>query len=142
MRRDRKRGIQGKYFVAIIEVGSEPGYSVSFPDLPGCVSAGDTIEEAARNAEEALGLHLRGMIEDGSEIPSATSPDKLAADPEIREVARFLVRGGIPSRAVWLNISLDESLVAQIDRAAGTRSMSRSGFIAAATRKALEDVDG
>jgi predicted RNase H-like HicB family nuclease len=114
---------------------------VFFPDLPGCVSAGDTIEKAARNAEEALGLHLRGMIEDDSAIPPATPPDKIAADPEVREVTRFLVRGDVPSRAVRLNISLHESLVAQIDRAAGARSMSRSSFIAAATRKALEVIE-
>src|SRR5947208_367024 len=134
--------MRDKYFVAIIEAGAESGYSVFFPDLPGCVSAGGTIEEAARNAEEALGLHLRGMIEDCAEPPPATPPDKIVADPEVREVVRFLVRGDVPSRAVRLNISLDETLVAQIDRAAGARSMSRSGFIAAATRKALEEVDG
>jgi predicted RNase H-like HicB family nuclease len=130
-----------RYFMAIIEAGNS-GFGVVFPDLPGCVSAGDTIEEAARNAEEALGLHLRGMIEDGEEIPSATPPEKIAADPEVREVARLLVRGELPSRAMRLNISLDESLVAKIDRAAERRSMTRSGFIAAATRRALEETEG
>jgi predicted RNase H-like HicB family nuclease len=52
--------MQQQYFTAIIEAGGNSGYGVYFPDLPGCVSAGDTIEEAARNAEEALSLHLRG----------------------------------------------------------------------------------
>ena len=105
-----------RYFMAIIEAGNS-GFGVVFPDLPGCVSAGDTIEEAARNAEESLGLHLRGMIEDGDEIPSATAPDQIKADPEVMEVARLLVRGELPSLAMRLNISLDESLVAKIDRA-------------------------
>jgi predicted RNase H-like HicB family nuclease len=129
------------YFVAIIEGGDEPGYSVFFPDLPGCASAGDTIEEAARNAEEALGVHLRGMIEDGEEIPVATAPERITVDPVVKEVARFLVRGEIPARAVRLNISLDDSLILKIDRAAQARSMTRSGFIARATRKALEEIE-
>ncbi len=129
------------YFMAIIEGGDEPGYSVFFPDLPGCASAGDTIEEAARNAEEALGLHLRGMIEDGEEIPAATAPEHIKVDPEVKEVARLLVRGEIPARAVRLNISLDDSLIVKIDRAARSRSMTRSGFIAQATRKALEEIE-
>jgi predicted RNase H-like HicB family nuclease len=129
------------YFMAIIEGGDEPGYSVFFPDLPGCASAGDTIEEAARNAEEALGLHLRGMVEDSEEIPVATAPEHIKTDPEVKEVARFLVRGEIPARAVRLNISLDDSLILKIDRVAQARSMTRSGFIAQATRKALEEIE-
>jgi predicted RNase H-like HicB family nuclease len=129
------------YFVAIIEGGDEPGYSVFFPDLPGCASAGETIEEAARNAEEALGLHLRGMVEDSEEIPVATAPEHIKTDPEVKEVARFLVRGEIPARAVRLNISLDDSLILKIDRVAQARSMTRSGFIAQATRKALEEIE-
>jgi predicted RNase H-like HicB family nuclease len=129
------------YFVAIIEGSDKPGYGVFFPDLPGCTSGGDTIEEAARNAEEALGLHLRGMIEDGEEIPVATAPENIESDPEVKEVARMLVRGEVPARAVRLNISLDDNLILKIDRAAQARSMTRSGFIAQATRKALEEIE-
>jgi predicted RNase H-like HicB family nuclease len=83
--------MQQRYFTAIIEGGGKPGYGVYFPDLPGCVSAGDTIEEAARNAEEALSLHLRGIGEDGAEIPAVTAPEKIRAAPGSTEVARFLV---------------------------------------------------
>jgi predicted RNase H-like HicB family nuclease len=69
-----------RYFMAIIEAGNA-GYGVTFPDLPGCVSAGDTIEAAARNAEEALALHLRGMLEDGELIPPATVPHRSSLIP-------------------------------------------------------------
>ena len=52
------------YFPAIVEGGKRKGYSVFFPDLPGCVSAGDTLQAAARNAEEGLeGGHLAFMVE-------------------------------------------------------------------------------
>ncbi len=64
-------------YAAILEKGKEGGYGVYFPDLPGCVSGGDTMEEAMRDAKEALLLHLYGMEEDGEKIPAATSPDKI-----------------------------------------------------------------
>ena len=56
------------------------GYSVDFPDLPGCISAGDTLEEALAMAREALSLHLFGMDEDGEAIPSASDPSALPAE--------------------------------------------------------------
>jgi predicted RNase H-like HicB family nuclease len=129
-----------RYFTGIIEAG-KTGYGVYFPDLPGCVSAGKTVEDAARNAEEALSLHLRGMIEDGDELPPATAPERIRTTRGSVEVARFLVRGEAPSKSVRLNISLDKTLIAKIDRAAKTRSMTRSGFIAQAATRALEDAD-
>ena len=46
------------------------GYSVYFPDLPGCVSYGDSFEEAQKEAADALGLHLYGMEKDGGPIPA------------------------------------------------------------------------
>ncbi|MEI6873625.1 MAG: type II toxin-antitoxin system HicB family antitoxin [Spirochaetota bacterium] len=56
------------------------GYSVDFPDLPGCVSAGDYLEEALVLAREALSLHLFGMAEDGDPIPLPSDPASLAPD--------------------------------------------------------------
>jgi predicted RNase H-like HicB family nuclease len=128
-----------RHFTAIIEGSDEPGYSVFFPDLPGCVSAGDTVEEAALNAREALDLHVRGMIEDGGALPTPSSPDRIPSDPEVREVARMLVPVDLPGRAIRLNISLEESLVDAIDRAAAARGTSRSGFLAAAAQRALRE---
>jgi len=55
-------------------------YSVDFPDLPGCVSAGATLEEALSMAREALSLHLYGMIEDGDAIPKPSDPTAVAAE--------------------------------------------------------------
>lgn len=47
----------------------DDGVSIAFPDLPGCLPCADTMEEAFKNAKEALQLHLYGMEEDGEEIP-------------------------------------------------------------------------
>lgn len=124
--------MSGIYYPAIVERG-EHGYGVFFPDLPGCVSAGDTIHEAARNAEEALDLHLSGMAEDGVAFPVPSDLDAIPVDPDIVEAARILVRGERPGRSVRVQVSIDEGLLARIDRVAA----NRSGFLADAARAAL-----
>ncbi len=127
-----------QYFPAIIE-RAKKGYGVFFPDLPGCTSHGKTIEEAARNAEEALRGHLLLMVEDGDRIPRQRSLDKIEKDPDIKEVARLLVHADLPGKAVRLNISLDEGLVEAIDATASSRGMTRSGFLAEAARRVIQD---
>jgi len=64
-------------FPAIFEPGDSKAYVVSFPDLPGCYTQGDTLEEALRMAKEALELHLYCMEKDGDAIPRATPPEKV-----------------------------------------------------------------
>ena len=56
-------------FLVIIEKGKQ-NYGAYSPDLPGCVAVGDTIEEVEKNMREAIGMHLRGMIEDHEPIPT------------------------------------------------------------------------
>ncbi len=51
---------------------ADDGISIEFPDLPGCLPCADTIENAVKNAKEAMMLHLYGMEEDGDEIPEPT----------------------------------------------------------------------
>jgi predicted RNase H-like HicB family nuclease len=125
------------YFPAIVETGPEGGYGVFFPDLPGCVSAGDSLQEAARNAEIALQLHLAGMVEDGETIPDASELDAIERDPDVNEAARILVRGERPSRLERLNITMDEGLLKVVDRAAEHRGMTRSGFLAEGARQLI-----
>lgn len=57
-------------YLAVLEPGEDGGYSISFPDLPGCFSYGDNLAEAQRMAEEAASLHVYGMERDGDEIPT------------------------------------------------------------------------
>src|ERR1700733_11419848 len=85
-------------FGSIIEKSGR-SFGVFFPDLPGCVSAGTTIDEAKQHAVEALTLHLEGMLQDGDEIPTATPLDELVADPDVKEVERVLVAAKIPDGA-------------------------------------------
>lgn len=119
-------------YPAIIERAGD-GFSVYFPDLPGCTSAGRTAHEAALNAEEALAGHLLETDRHGENLADPSDLDEIGHDPEVDEVARLLVRAERPGKVVRLNITLDEGLVAAIDRVA----KNRSGFLAEAAREAL-----
>ena len=119
-------------YPAIVERAGD-GFSVFFPDLPGCTSAGMTEHETFINAEEALAGHLLVSAQHGDEVSEPSSLDDIAHDPEVNEVSRLLVRAEKPGRAIRLNITLDGCLVASIDRVA----KNRSGFLADAARAAL-----
>jgi predicted RNase H-like HicB family nuclease len=135
-----------RYYPACIERAGD-AYSVVFPDLPGCVSAGDTVQDAAVNAAEALAMHIEGMAEDRQDPPAPTPVDAplphwLVADGEPAFVARILVPVEMPGRAVRANITMDEGLLRRVDAAAAAGGFTRSGFLAQAARERLERPDG
>lgn len=113
-------------------------YGVSFPDFPGCITGADSEEEAIRKADEALTFHVAGMLEDGETLPLKRGLLDLKADPEVRAVMAdgvlFIARYELPKKSVRINISMDESLIEAIDRAALHANQSRSGFLADAAR--------
>jgi predicted RNase H-like HicB family nuclease len=90
-----------RHYPAFIEGDAATGYSVFFPDLPGCTSGGDTLQEAALNAEEALAGHLTLMIEGGEAVPVPSSIDDLPRpiEPDVVEVSRLLVRVEVRKKA-------------------------------------------
>ena len=74
------------HYIAIIEdAGPDHAIGVWFPDLPGCTSGGDDIDEALRNAPEALELYAESMQESGRSLPPARTLTDLKADPEVAE---------------------------------------------------------
>jgi predicted RNase H-like HicB family nuclease len=80
------------HYIAIIEEEEGKAVGVWFPDLPGCVSAGDTIDDALQNAAEALELWAEAMIEGGQKIPPPRSLADLKADPEVaQDLSRYRV---------------------------------------------------
>jgi predicted RNase H-like HicB family nuclease len=125
-----------RYFPAIIEKSSD-GYGVFFPDLPGCTSAGATVQEAALNAEEALQAHIDLSVEHGDTIPEPSTLDQIAVDPDVAEAARILVRADPPGRTVRVNITIPEDLLAAVDRYAVRTGYSRSGLLAQAVRERM-----
>ena len=74
-------------YIALVHKDEGTSYGVSFPDVPGCISAGDTFEEAVANAAEALAGHFAAMRADGEVIPIPRSFDQLKRDPAFAEDA-------------------------------------------------------
>jgi len=73
------------HYVTIIEdAGPEQAVGVWFPDLPGCFSAGDDVDEALRNAEEAISLYAETLAGEGRILPAARTIAQMKADPEMR----------------------------------------------------------
>ncbi len=68
-----------------IVVHHDPGsaYGVTMPDLPGCFSAGDTFDAALDNTAEAIELHLEGLLEEGLDIPRASTIERHLENPEL-----------------------------------------------------------
>mgnify|MGYP006268306001 CR=1 FL=1 len=80
-----------RQFIALIHKDAQSEFGVSFPDLPGCVTAGATLDEARDMAAEALALHLEGMTEDGEAIPEPSSLEAVMADPIHRDCVAIAV---------------------------------------------------
>jgi predicted RNase H-like HicB family nuclease len=126
-------------YIAIIHKDRKSDFGVSFPDLPGCISAGKTIDEAKELAQEALALHIHGMLEDGEEVPTPSSLEAVMADPEYSDAVAFLVVSAPESKpkAVRVNVTIPEDMLEKIDAAAKRRKMSRSSYLVQAAKTAM-----
>ena len=123
-------------YIALIHKDADSDYGVSFPDLPGCVTAGATLDDARAQAVEVLALHLEGITEDGVAIPEPSSLEDIMADVENRDGVAILVDPPKSSdTVVRVNITLPEDVLAAIDKTAKRLGMTRSGFIARAAKK-------
>jgi predicted RNase H-like HicB family nuclease len=128
------------HLIAIVH--EEAGvYGISVPDLPGCIAAGDSLDEVLERGAAAATAYIDSLIEDSEPIPVLRTLDQLKADPSFRDDAEDGMIVGLPidlpGKAVRVNISLDENLVAAVDRAAARTGLSRSAFLAAAAKAKL-----
>jgi predicted RNase H-like HicB family nuclease len=82
-------------YIAYLHKKRKSDFGVSFPDFPGCVTAGKTLEEARCMAAKALALHIQGMAEDGETIPKPSTIDDVADDPALTGAVAFLVSVGL-----------------------------------------------
>jgi predicted RNase H-like HicB family nuclease len=131
-----------KNYVALFEVvpGTD-GYGVVFPDFPGCISAGDTYEEALRMAHEALSGHVLCMKKDGDPIPEPRTLAEIQATwedwNEWNTDYTFIVGyvALLPLKTTKrVNVVLEESLLTRIDQVTN----NRSAFISEAAKRLLE----
>lgn len=93
------------FYPAIIETDNSGGYSVFFPDLPGCTSAGETVEEAVEGAIEAANLYIEVTLERGP-LPHPSSLQAAIVDADVRVAARLLVPVTLPGKTVRTNFDL------------------------------------
>ena len=127
-------------YIAIVHKDPKSDFGVSFPDFPGCVTAGRNIDEAKDLAQEALTLHIQGMIEDGEQLPTPSKLEQLMVDPDFADAAAYLVVD-VPDtkpRTVRVNITVPEMTLKEIDAAAKKRGMSRSSFLVHAAQNAIQ----
>jgi predicted RNase H-like HicB family nuclease len=116
-------------YIAYLHKDRDSDFGVSFPDFPGCVTAGKTLEEAQRMAAEALAVHIAGMIEDSDALPDPSNLDALGNDPNMRGAVTVLVNvEPAAEKTVRINIRARESQVEAIDQLAGKAGLTRSAY--------------
>jgi predicted RNase H-like HicB family nuclease len=127
-----------RQYIALIHKDPDSDYGVSFPDLPGCVTAGLDLDDARSMAEEALALHLAGMAEDEEPVPEPSSLEAVMADRESRDAVAMLVKAPqATSKAVRVNLTIPEDELGQIDKFAAEQGYTRSGFLLHAAKRAI-----
>lgn len=118
------------HYIAYLHKTRKSDYGVSFPDFPGCITAGRTLEEARRMAAEALALHVEGLLEDGEALPEPSTLDGLVRDPALKDAVAFLVPlDDNAEKAVRINITARQKQIEEIDRRAQAAGLSRSAYI-------------
>ena len=128
------------HYIAVLVPEQSGGWAVLFPDLPGCASQGETLDEAIAMATDALAGHLAVARDYGDPIPTPRSVDDIRSDDEWRSenkvqwskavVAPILVRPplGKPER---VTISMDSNILREIDAYAEKRDLTRSAVLTA-----------
>jgi predicted RNase H-like HicB family nuclease len=130
-------------YVAVVEKETDSAFGVWFPDVDGCFSAGETLEETVANAAAALRQHTEALESAGRQMPAPRNVDDVLGDKDVKaSLKRGAVLFAVPlladaGRTVRINISLNKSLVDQIDIAASARGLTRSAFIAQAAREKI-----
>ena len=121
------------YFPAAIFIEEGKAYGVTLPEIPGCNTAGDTLEEALASVQDAVELAL----EDAAERPASRGLEAYKDDPVYAGAVWAMVNvdlGFMDQRTVRVNVSFPAGTLEEIDRAAKGRGLSRSAFLVRAAR--------
>jgi predicted RNase H-like HicB family nuclease len=123
-----------RYPIAIEPGDATHAFGVVVPDLPGCFSAGDTLDEAITNAEEAILLWIDQAMDEGRPIPAAGSVEQHQEDPDYAGWIWAVVSVDLSrmDKAQRINITLPTRVLTAIDNAAKREGETRSGMLARA----------
>ncbi len=119
----------------VIHKDSNSDYGVTFPDLPGCFSAGSTIEEAINMAQEAAECHIEGILIDSEPVPTPSDIEVHKNNPDYNQGIWALIEIDISKlslKSKRINITMPERLVRTVDQYAKKSGSSRSGLLAQA----------
>jgi predicted RNase H-like HicB family nuclease len=125
-------------YIGLIHKDADSDFGVSFPDFPGVITAGTTLDDARAMAEEALTLHIEGLAEDGEAIPEPSALEAIMSDPENRTGVAILVSVKTEQpKAIRVNVTLPGDVLDQIDKYAEAHGFTRSGLLTQAAKKLM-----
>ncbi|MFA7237979.1 MAG: type II toxin-antitoxin system HicB family antitoxin [Phycisphaeraceae bacterium] len=113
-------------------------FGVIVPDLPGCFSAGRTVDEALAMARQAIELHVEGLIEDGEPIPEPGNIEQHRRNGDYAGGTWAVVSiepDKLRFKAKRLSITMPERMVESVDRYAKEHGLTRSGLLARAAAR-------
>ncbi len=122
-------------YPVVIHKDENSDYGVTFPDLPGCFSAGETIEEALANAQEAAECHIEGILIDSEPIPVPENIEKHKDNPDYNDGVWALIEVDLSKlslKSKRVNITMPERLLNSLDYFAKKHGETRSGILAQA----------
>ncbi|MDL1912820.1 type II toxin-antitoxin system HicB family antitoxin [Chloroflexi bacterium CFX6] len=122
-------------YPVIVHKDSNSDYGVTVPDLPGCFSAGETLDEALQEVVEAIEAHLEGMLMDGQPIPTPQSVEHHQNNPDYAGGVWALVSidlAKLSGKTKRVNVTLPERVLSLVDKYASENGETRSGLIAQA----------
>ncbi|MGA7808287.1 type II toxin-antitoxin system HicB family antitoxin [Bradyrhizobium sp.] len=126
------------HYIALIHKDADSDYGVSFPDLPGVITAGSTLDEARAMATEALAFHLEGLADDGEAVPEPSTLEEIMAIAQNKDgVAVLIDAPAAQVKSVRVNVTLPADVLDEIDKYAEREGFTRSGFLARAAKKAM-----
>ncbi|CFX06829.1 conserved protein of unknown function [Candidatus Filomicrobium marinum] len=136
-----------KTYIAYVYKDPSSSFGVSFPDLPGCYGAGESYDEAIENAKVSLREYAKALDEDGDEMPTPRSHSALESDAsEAIEMdkAAFVIEVPliVVSSKRRVNVSMDDGLIAALDRACQLAGVNRSALLSQLAGKWLEETLG
>lgn len=123
-------------YPVVIHKDRDSDYGVTVPDLPGCFSAGETMDDALAQAVEAIECHFEGLLLDNEPLPTPQTISIHQQNPDYQDGVWALVTvdlSKISGKARRVNITLPERLLTIMDQYAVQRGETRSGLIAEAT---------
>jgi predicted RNase H-like HicB family nuclease len=123
-------------YPVVIHKDPDSDYGVTVPDVPGCFSAGETLDEALAQAAEAIECHIEGLMFDGESIPIPHDIQRHHDDPNYADGIWALVDvdlSKLSGKTRRVNITLPERVLTIMDNYASRQGETRSGLIAQAT---------